>query len=198
MGRYVVYPSVSRSHFRYLDCMRLADGERVLRIDTSVDCDSPAYRRFLYAVVAFILMYQAVPLFYLFLIRSSREPPSSSSSSKPGKAPTAPAGRQPQSSPALQRAESSQDPAESLVFEHESGLSDHAAADQADPSKPPHSPAAGGPAELEAKSEASAARPTPSSRGTGAAAASHFLQLGYSAEFQYFEVVDMVRGPAPR
>jgi hypothetical protein len=66
--RYLLLPSITRRQLRFLDCTRLSDGHSYLRLDTSVDCGTDEYKRLVLYDVGFILLYQAIPIYWLWLL----------------------------------------------------------------------------------------------------------------------------------
>ena len=76
---YLVLPSVSTAQFRALDCIPVSsESELVLRADTSVDCNSRAYKSFWVANVLLIAVFQAIPLVWFALLwrhRRRLDPP---------------------------------------------------------------------------------------------------------------------------
>jgi hypothetical protein len=78
---YVVLPPVSNKQLQVFDCIDLESGESYLRSDTSIDCDSSGYSKFSSVVIMFILLYQLIPITWMFLLykrRHSLNPPTSS------------------------------------------------------------------------------------------------------------------------
>jgi hypothetical protein len=69
----VVLPPVAKKQFRALDCVKLEDGSSYLRDDTSIDCQSFGYKRFAFIDSLLIILYQSVPLIYMFLLCRVRE-----------------------------------------------------------------------------------------------------------------------------
>jgi hypothetical protein len=48
-------------------------GASYLRIDTSIDCNTESYRRFVFIDVALIILYQSIPLIWLYLLYSVKD-----------------------------------------------------------------------------------------------------------------------------
>jgi hypothetical protein len=75
-----VLPPVAMLQFHALDCVDLetpasaldTQPDRVLRVDTAVDCDSEAYLRFAVANSLLIVVYQSVPLVWFCLLWQHR------------------------------------------------------------------------------------------------------------------------------
>jgi hypothetical protein len=81
---YLVLPSVSLKQLQALDCVEVA-GQRYLRIDTSVDCDSQEFKAFHVVDSLLITAYLSTPLLWLVLLFSHREslnPPSTTGSDR--------------------------------------------------------------------------------------------------------------------
>ena len=74
---YLVLPSVSFAQFRAIDCHEFNGGQFYLRIDTSLYCGtetvpSKEYRGMLLVDIPFILLYQSLPVLYMFLLLTNR------------------------------------------------------------------------------------------------------------------------------
>ena len=69
---------MANKQFQALDCIPFShDNRRYLRLDTSIDCESEAYRSFQALVVLLIVLYQLIPLVWFLLllrVRKSLEP----------------------------------------------------------------------------------------------------------------------------
>ena len=70
---YLVLPACSMIQFQALECKTLdrTSGRSFLRVDSSIDCDSQAYKRYRLAIFLFIFVYQSFPVFWLILLRRS-------------------------------------------------------------------------------------------------------------------------------
>ena len=76
---YLVLPKVSTVQFQGLNCLHLVSGEAYLKADTSIDCNSPGHQSFVQINAVLILIYQAIPIGYLWvLLRNHKrlKPPS--------------------------------------------------------------------------------------------------------------------------
>lgn len=72
---YIVYlflPPIAGKQFRAFNCMRLEDGSRYLRDDTSIDCHSEAYRTFSVVNGLSVAFYQSLPFLYMYFLGSNR------------------------------------------------------------------------------------------------------------------------------
>jgi hypothetical protein len=67
-----VLPSVALKQLQALDCIDVAGGS-YLRIDTSIDCDSPEFRSFRAVNGLFATAYLTMPLVWLALLCVHRE-----------------------------------------------------------------------------------------------------------------------------
>ncbi len=66
---YMTLPPVAMKQFQSFDCIPFDhDGSSYLRVDTAIDCKSPAYRRFRAVCVCFVVLYQCVPLAWMVLL----------------------------------------------------------------------------------------------------------------------------------
>jgi len=65
---YVVVPPVTNRQFKVLACQNLSDNKSYLRVDTSVDCTSDYYKRFILLDVLMIAAYQFLSLLYIGLL----------------------------------------------------------------------------------------------------------------------------------
>lgn len=68
---YLVLPPVTSKQLGALDCIHVGGG-RYLRSDTSVDCNSEAYNRFVLVDVFFIVAYLSVPLGWICILYRNR------------------------------------------------------------------------------------------------------------------------------
>jgi len=76
---YLVLPPISLKQYQGLECQTIL-GERFLRIDTSINCDSDAYQQFRLINVLCIAIYSAIPPTWLYLLWKQRRllnPPTS-------------------------------------------------------------------------------------------------------------------------
>ena len=64
---FLVLPPIMRTQFQSMDCVDIAGGS-YLRVDTSVDCGSEAFRRFAIANGLFMAAYLSVPLAWAVLL----------------------------------------------------------------------------------------------------------------------------------
>jgi len=67
------------------DCLSFDSGLRYLRVDTSIDCDSNAYKDFSTVIVMFVIIYQCIPLLWFVLLyrkKSDLNPPTSNHDEK--------------------------------------------------------------------------------------------------------------------
>jgi hypothetical protein len=69
---YLMLPTVAEAEFRGLDCI-VVSGNTYLRPDTTIDCSSTAYKRYLGANVFFIILHQTIPLVWFLLLWRDRE-----------------------------------------------------------------------------------------------------------------------------
>jgi serine/threonine protein kinase len=69
---YLVLPPVSRRQFQALDCVTVAGG-KFLRMDTSVDCDSPEFRSFRVVDACLISVYLSIVVFWLAILLKNRK-----------------------------------------------------------------------------------------------------------------------------
>ena len=79
MLTYLVLPPVSRTQFQSLDCITISSG-RYLRIDTSIDCESEAFKSFATLDGLFIFLYLSCPVVWMTLLWNRRRrlnPPAS-------------------------------------------------------------------------------------------------------------------------
>jgi hypothetical protein len=65
---YVFLPPIANKQFKALNCQELADGQSYLRANTSVDCNSDSYHKFVILDACLIAFYQSLPLLYAMLL----------------------------------------------------------------------------------------------------------------------------------
>jgi hypothetical protein len=71
---YVVLPPVAMKQLQALDCLEFPhDGSKLLRVDTSVDCNSAAYQSFKQTTLVFVAIYQLIPMVWLRLLWARKE-----------------------------------------------------------------------------------------------------------------------------
>ena len=71
---YIVLPPVAMKQLQSLDCRVFPhDGSRLLRADTSVDCDSDSYQSFKQTTLIFVAIYQLIPMIWLYLLWLRRD-----------------------------------------------------------------------------------------------------------------------------
>jgi hypothetical protein len=69
---YLVLPTISLKQLQALDCLHVG-GRQYLRVDTSIDCDSPEFRAFVVVDSMLIVVYLATPLVWLALLHRQRD-----------------------------------------------------------------------------------------------------------------------------
>jgi hypothetical protein len=69
---YIVLPPVSNKQLAVFDCISLASDKSYLRSDTSIDCGSPEYEVFSVHIIMFLMLYQCIPIVWMFLLYRQR------------------------------------------------------------------------------------------------------------------------------
>jgi hypothetical protein len=69
---YMVLPSVSSKQLQSLDCVPM-NGDRYVRTNTAIDCESSSYKNNLPLVIFFIFLYHSVPLLWFWLLHQKRD-----------------------------------------------------------------------------------------------------------------------------
>jgi hypothetical protein len=71
---YIVLPPVAQKQFQSLDCIPFShDGGSYLRVDTIIDCNGETYIQFRYVVIALVIIYQLIPILWLYLLYSKKD-----------------------------------------------------------------------------------------------------------------------------
>mmetsp|Transcript_26879 Transcript_26879/g.34894 ORF Transcript_26879/g.34894 Transcript_26879/m.34894 type:complete len:223 (+) Transcript_26879:1545-2213(+) len=70
---YLILPPVSNKQLQIFDCIELNhSGERYIRSDTAINCQSNEYYQFRFIIIVFILLYQFIPILWFILLYKQR------------------------------------------------------------------------------------------------------------------------------
>jgi hypothetical protein len=70
---YLVLPPISNKQLQVFDCIELVSGERYLRKETSVNCESDTYYRFRAIIIMFVCIYQLIPIIWFLVLFWKRD-----------------------------------------------------------------------------------------------------------------------------